>query len=427
MSNLAIRVENISKKYNLGTLGYRSFKRDLGALFSLGGKRDGARPKGTERQSSNDSPESVFWALSDISFEVGQGDRLGIIGRNGAGKSTLLKVLSRITAPTEGAFKVRGRISSLLEVGTGFHPELTGRDNIFLNGAILGMKRREIQTKFDEIVAFSGVEKFIDTPVKRYSSGMYIRLAFSVAAHLESEIMIVDEVLAVGDAEFQKKCLGKMEDISKGQGRTILFVSHYIPAVRALCNRGLYLKSGKIAIDGTIDEAIGEYHFSNRPKSAIWTPSLEAEPIKYMRILEMDLRGRDGQPVLNSINSEEEVIYRLKFDLFELPHQFTIGFTIFNSRYEVVYRSLTTDSSDSFNSRFVMGTNEVYCIVPISFLASGVYFISLDASVHNQFWVVNPSENRDYDLRLEVRNDHFSILHTPQGPIAPRVVWWSNR
>ena len=200
-----------------------------------------------------------FWALKDLSFEIKKGDRVGIIGKNGAGKSTLLKVLSRITEPTTGKVFIKGRVASLLEVGTGFHPELTGRENIFLNGAIMGMSRAEIKRKFDEIVDFSGVEKFLDTPVKRYSSGMYVRLAFSVAAHLEPEILVVDEVLAVGDAEFQKKCLGKMQDVSNSEGRTVLFVSHNLMALSSLCNKGIYLKNGQIRSQGEIEEALSQY------------------------------------------------------------------------------------------------------------------------------------------------------------------------
>lgn len=204
--------------------------------------------------------KEIFWALKDINFEINQGDRVGIIGRNGAGKSTLLKILSRITEPTIGRIKIKGRVASLLEVGTGFHPELTGRENIFLNGAILGMNRSEIKKHFDEIVDFAEVEKFLDTPVKRYSSGMYVRLAFAVAAHLEPEILIVDEVLAVGDAQFQKKCLGKMEDVSKSEGRTILFVSHNLGMVSSLCNTGIHLKNGQISDTGNISEVIAAYN-----------------------------------------------------------------------------------------------------------------------------------------------------------------------
>jgi lipopolysaccharide transport system ATP-binding protein len=245
MSDVVIKVENLSKQYNLGELHHQtnSFRDKVTSFF----KKDGS-PKKAE----------ILWALKDVSFEVKRGEILGIIGRNGAGKSTLLKILSRITKPTSGKALINGRVGNLLEVGTGFHPELTGRENIYLNSAILGMKRAEISKKFDEIVAFAEIEKFIDTPVKRYSSGMYVRLAFAVAAHLEPEILLVDEVLAVGDAAFQKKCLGKIGDIS-GEGRTVLFVSHNMAAVRSLCPMSMYIESGRIACFDSSERAIDCY------------------------------------------------------------------------------------------------------------------------------------------------------------------------
>lgn len=242
----AISVKNISKKYELGLIGSASLRETITGMFQR-------KPKGLSEEESG-----VFWALKDISFEVPVGDTLGIIGHNGAGKSTLLKVISKITQPTTGRIEFRGRVASLLEVGTGFHPELTGRENIFLNGAILGMSKQEIKNNFDEIVDFSGVEKFLDTPVKRYSSGMYVRLAFSVAAHLEPEILLVDEVLSVGDYEFQKKCLGKMSEVAGG-GRTVLFVSHNMGAVQQLTNRCLLINKGKVQADTNSFDAVEEY------------------------------------------------------------------------------------------------------------------------------------------------------------------------
>lgn len=259
MSNPIIRVENLGKKYVLSHQqeGRGNYKA-LRDVIADGAKSFGKKfLKPSDNRASNSSREE-FWALKDVSFEINQGDRVGIIGRNGAGKSTLLKVLSRITEPTKGSIRIKGRVASLLEVGTGFHPELTGRENIYLNGAILGMSKIEIQRKFDEIVAFAEVEKFLDTPVKRYSSGMYVRLAFAVAAHLEPEILVVDEVLAVGDVQFQKKCLGKMKDVGK-EGRTVLFVSHTMSAIEALCNRGILLKSGSVILDDNPQKAIDAY------------------------------------------------------------------------------------------------------------------------------------------------------------------------
>lgn len=252
-----ISVENLSKCYRLGQIGTGTFAHDLAVWWAkLRGKANPLLRIGDPDHGNRNGEE--LWALRNVSFSVELGEVLGIIGRNGAGKSTLLKILSRITAPTSGRIRVRGRVASLLEVGTGFHPELTGRENVYLNGAILGMSKREIERKFDEIVSFAEVEKFIDTPVKRYSSGMYVRLAFAVAAHLEPEILVVDEVLAVGDSEFQKKCLGKMNDVAQ-EGRTILFVSHNMASISNLCTKGVVLHQGRIVMAGDIDEAIARY------------------------------------------------------------------------------------------------------------------------------------------------------------------------
>ncbi|RNA60761.1 ATP-binding cassette domain-containing protein [Chryseobacterium nematophagum] len=257
---LALKAENISKQYRLGQVGTGTLSHDLNRFWhKLRGKEDPYLKIGETNDRTSKGNSEYVWSLRDINFEIEQGDAIGIIGRNGAGKSTLLKLLSKVTKPTTGKIYTRGRIASLLEVGTGFHPEMTGRENVYLNGAILGMTRKEIARKFDEIVDFSGVERYIDTPVKRYSSGMYVRLAFAVAAHLESEILIVDEVLAVGDADFQKKCLGKMGDVTKGEGRTILFVSHNMTAVKELCNNGILLNQGMISYQGNMLDTIIEY------------------------------------------------------------------------------------------------------------------------------------------------------------------------
>jgi len=254
----AITVEGISKEYRLGLINNGRLYRDFQSWMARLRKKDDPWTKIGE--DSKFGKKDRFWALKDVTFDVKAGDRIAIMGRNGAGKSTMLKILSRITAPTEGTVKVKGRIASLLEVGTGFHPELTGRDNVFLNGAILGMRKSEIARKFDEIVAFSEIEDFIDTPVKRYSSGMYVRLAFAVAAHLEAEILVADEVLAVGDVNFQAKCLGKMQDVSEHQGRTIVFVSHNAGAVERLCNVGLILEKGRTCFESKdIQEVVKEY------------------------------------------------------------------------------------------------------------------------------------------------------------------------
>jgi len=285
-----VKAENVSKLYRLGIIGMGTLSHDLKRWWALRrGKEDPYLKIGTENDTKKKNVSDYSWALRDINFEINQGDTLGIIGKNGAGKSTLLKILSRVTSPTEGTIRVRGRIASLLEVGTGFHPELTGRENIFMNGAILGMTKKEITRKFDEIVDFSGVELYIDTPVKRYSSGMYVRLAFAVAAHLEPEILIVDEVLAVGDAEFQKKCLGKMGEVAN-DGRTIIFVSHNMQAVQSLCKTAMYLKAGQLIEIGSTDKVINNY-LSREVKNCIYRKwALEEAPGNdKIRILQAEL------------------------------------------------------------------------------------------------------------------------------------------
>jgi lipopolysaccharide transport system ATP-binding protein len=312
-SNTIISVENVGKSYTLQHQGkgerYSTLRdlmaRQIVAPFRAAGKKmgqrnglNGSHPNARKPSLSKNSVEN-FWALKDVSFDVQQGDVMGIIGRNGAGKSTLLKILSRITEPTEGRIRIKGRVASLLEVGTGFHPELSGRENIYLNGAILGMSRAEIKAKFDEIVAFAEVERFLDTPVKRYSSGMYVRLAFAVAAHLEPEILIVDEVLAVGDAEFQKKCLGKMSSVADS-GRTILFVSHNMAAIRTLCQRAMVLRQGRLTFLANVDECIADYGSSTSGEHAsTWTrpTTLASGPLSY-KSLSLHLEGEQPELTL---------------------------------------------------------------------------------------------------------------------------------
>lgn len=258
--SVAININNVSKAYQLGVINTGSFSSDIVRWWALKrGKEDPFLKIAEDNDRSSFGSSNMVWSLKDVSFDIEQGDSIGIIGRNGAGKSTLLKILSQVTHPTTGQIKIKGKVASLLEVGTGFHPELTGRENIFLNGAILGMRKQEIKEKFDEIVAFSGVERYIDTPVKRYSSGMYVRLAFAVAAHLESDILIVDEVLAVGDAEFQKKCMGKMNQLGKSTGRTILFVSHNMAAIKSLCRKSVFMEKGKVVAIGETGDVISKY------------------------------------------------------------------------------------------------------------------------------------------------------------------------
>lgn len=304
MSKSVIQVENLSKAYQIGQIGTGTISRDLERFFAtkILGKEDPFLKIGETNDRSIKGQSDIVWSLKDINFEINQGDAVGIIGKNGAGKSTLLKLLSRVTSPTTGEIKVKGRIASLLEVGTGFHPELSGRENIYLNGAILGMRKKEIARKLDEIIDFSGVERYIDTPVKRYSSGMYVRLAFAVAAHLESEILIVDEVLAVGDAEFQKKCLGKMGDISKGEGRTVLFVSHNMAAVQNLCTKGILLENGIVSTQGEVDIVIRNYLETNK-LSDFWMQNNKPISGIYISSANVIITGR--QPNLKLIINTE--------------------------------------------------------------------------------------------------------------------------
>jgi lipopolysaccharide transport system ATP-binding protein len=286
-----IKVENLSKAYQLGNYGTGTISRDLERFWAkIRGKEDPFLKIGEINDRTTKGGSDIVWSLNDLNFDIEEGDAVGIIGRNGAGKSTLLKILSRVTSPTTGSVKVKGRVSSMLEVGTGFHPELSGEENIYLNGAILGMRKAEIKRKFDEIVDFAGVERYIDTPVKRYSSGMYVRLAFAVAAHLESEILIVDEVLAVGDAEFQKKCLGKMGDVSKSEGRTVLFVSHNMGSIKDICNTTILLNNGTIAEQGNTINVINKYlkgTYSNNKQKLSFIGNLT----KHMTFTRVEVNG----------------------------------------------------------------------------------------------------------------------------------------
>lgn len=314
MSNTVIKVENLSKQYRLGNVGLGTIGADLNRWYQtrLRGREDPYLTIGEENDRSSKGSSDYVWALRDINFEVKQGEVLGIIGRNGAGKSTLLKILSRTTTPTTGQIKIKGRVASLLEVGTGFHPELTGRENIFLNGAILGMTKQEIKSKFDEIVDFAGVERYVDTPVKRYSSGMYVRLAFGVAAHLEPEILIVDEVLAVGDAEFQKKAIGKMKDVSTKEGRTVLFVSHNMVAVQNICGETILLSNGQINNRGETGNIISRY-FSVEKKKYSSIAAIEERNGNGKLLFTNGMIKVENSEIDNVVDSFSNVVIELEF------------------------------------------------------------------------------------------------------------------
>ncbi len=315
-----IKVENLSKAYQLGNFGTGTVSRDLERFWAKArGKEDPFLKIGEVNDRTKKGESDIVWSLKGLNFEIEQGDAVGIIGRNGAGKSTLLKILSRVTSPTTGSVKIKGRVSSLLEVGTGFHPELSGKENIYLNGAILGMRKAEIKRKFDEIVDFAGVERYIDTPVKRYSSGMYVRLAFAVAAHLESEILVVDEVLAVGDAEFQKKCLGKMGEVSKGEGRTVLFVSHNMGSISQLCDNSILLQNGLLDEFGNTDLVIRNYLNNNAKFTLIQNDSTVDNCYQIAMML-----SKDGSPK-SDFEYDECLIVLLKVNIIEYNNNLEIA------------------------------------------------------------------------------------------------------
>lgn len=364
---LALKAENISKLYRLGQVGTGTLSHDLNRFWhQIRGKEDPYLRIGEANDRSQKGDSEYVWSLKDINFEIEQGDAVGIIGRNGAGKSTLLKLLSKVTKPTTGQIHTRGRIASLLEVGTGFHPEMTGRENVYLNGAILGMTRKEITRKFDEIVDFSGVERYIDTPVKRYSSGMYVRLAFAVAAHLESEILIVDEVLAVGDAEFQKKCLGKMGDVTKGEGRTVLFVSHNMDAVKKLCNTGIYLEKGTVKYKGNISSVI--YHYNRFLFENKKTYYVNDTPIPE-KISSISITDNNGQR-RDSISSFDEDYYlNIVFHANDFSNV-EFGCTIFTEEGEALISSEVLS-----NIKGKDGKSEAKIKIPHHLLTAGDYYL----------------------------------------------------
>ncbi|UOU99033.1 polysaccharide ABC transporter ATP-binding protein [Chryseobacterium daecheongense] len=363
---LALKAENISKQYRLGEVGTGTLSHDLNRFWhKVRGKEDPYLKIGEANDRTTKGDSEYVWSLRDINFEIQQGDAVGIIGRNGAGKSTLLKLLSKVTKPTTGKIYTQGRIASLLEVGTGFHPEMTGRENVFLNGAILGMTRKEIKRKFDEIVDFSGVERYIDTPVKRYSSGMYVRLAFAVAAHLESEILIVDEVLAVGDAEFQKKCLGKMGDVTRGEGRTVLFVSHNMGAMLQLCNSSLFLRNGLLEYSGNIHKAIDLYNKNESVDDGIYHGQYSDD--KEMYFSEVSLHHEHSNDIVSTFKSSQYVVIKFKVATNSFIENSAIFVTILNSVKNKVFSAETPLRKD----------RETYYIkIEKGFLAGGIYSLS---------------------------------------------------
>jgi lipopolysaccharide transport system ATP-binding protein len=378
MSKTVIKVENLSKQYRLGLVGTGTLSHDLNRWWHLvRGKEDPYLKIGETNDRSSKGESEYVWALRDINFEVKEGEVLGIIGKNGAGKSTLLKLLSKVTAPTTGSIKAKGRIASLLEVGTGFHPELTGRENIYLNGTILGMTKVEVASKLDEIVAFAGVERYLDTPVKRYSSGMKVRLGFAVAAHLEPEILIVDEVLAVGDAEFQKKAIGKMQEVSGQSGRTVLFVSHNMGSVKHLCNRGLVLKNGVISFNGMTEDAIWNY-LNTENGSHHQFPLDEREDRvggHKFRFTKIELLNKNDAQI-NEIPSGEELRVKLYYDI---PSN-SVRNVVFRLKFVNKHGQVMFLCNNSFLGEIIKSLHHpglVTFIIPCIPLLPGKYFIDI--------------------------------------------------
>ena len=415
MSDVVIQVENLSKAYQIGQIGTGTISRDLERFWvtKIRGKEDPFLKIGEANDRSIKGTSDIVWSLKDINFDIHQGDAVGIIGRNGAGKSTLLKLLSRVTSPTTGQIKIKGRIASLLEVGTGFHPELSGRENIYLNGAILGMRKKEITRKLEEIIDFSGVERYVDTPVKRYSSGMYVRLAFAVAAHLESEILIVDEVLAVGDAEFQKKCLGKMGDISKGEGRTVLFVSHNMLAVKSLCTTGIALRNGYIQKTGSVESVIDSY-LSNASVISKSFVSIEMVNEGFsLHSINVSNNGIDG-----SFNIEEDLIIDIEVSS-EKDFE-GINVNLFFKTIEGILIFATCSNSVFFNKGF----STYQCVIPAYTLNDNIYSIDLMVVKHGAKILHNIKDIISIE-GVEVKRDGSWLEKFP-GLIRPQTFEWKK-
>ena len=405
MNDIAIKIEGIGKKYTVGKQKDNSLRGSLGSILK-----------------STASKKESFWALKDISFEVKRGEVIGIIGKNGAGKSTLLKVLSQITKPSKGRIEINGRVASLLEVGTGFHPELTGRENIYLNGTILGMTRKEVKSKFDEIVEFSGVENFIDTPVKHYSSGMYVRLAFAVAAHLDPEILIIDEVLAVGDAEFQKKCLGKLKDVAQ-QGRTVLFVSHNMNAVNSLCSKCLYIKNGETEMYNKTDVVISKYLNSSELNTYDVTFKKEEMPgDEFVSISSVKIIGINKEPI-NSVNINNLFGIEIKYNILKDSQYKPLPNVHFHtSRGDYAFISNHTKAK---NNIFSKGKYQSVVWIPKDLLNTNFYLISLamttfSAKVIMHVWlegILGIEVIEDINLRED------DYRHEMPGVIRPKLSW----
>jgi len=420
MSDLALKVENISKRYRIGLAKDRP--DTLRDLLMSGVER--VRHMFTPKKSGRYESPSHIWALKNVSFEVERGQVLGIVGRNGAGKSTLLKILSRVTDPTEGRGEIHGRVGSLLEVGTGFHPELSGRENIYLNGAILGMRREEIDRKFDEIVAFSEVGKFIDTPVKRFSSGMYLRLAFAVAAHLEPEILVVDEVLAVGDAEFQRKCLGKMNDVAQ-EGRTVLFVSHNMSAILRLTQETIVLDNGQIVMRAPTPEAVDHYLNMGLTKQGErnWQSEEFTDDMVAFRPVALRVSSPQGQ-VVDTVNAADGFNIELEYNLSEAISGLRVGLYLMTTRGEYVFTTFDTDDPSMYETFTVRPAGHYVsrCHIPPNLMNEGRFVLGVNASVYR----IKRYFQDDKALTFTVDATGAPGKHWPEkrlGPVRPKLDW----
>ncbi|MDR3574702.1 MAG: ABC transporter ATP-binding protein [Anaerolineaceae bacterium] len=429
MSHIVISAEHLSKTYRLGQIGTGTLSRDLAVWWAKVRGKPNPLLKIGEKDHGNRNGE-MLWALKDVSFQVAQGEVLGIIGRNGAGKSTLLKILSCVTAPTSGRVRVQGRIASLLEVGTGFHPELTGRENIYLNGAILGMTKEEVRRKFDEIVSFAEVEKFVDTPVKRYSSGMYVRLAFAVAAHLDPEILLVDEVLAVGDAEFQKKCLGKIGEIAV-EGRTVLFVSHNMNSIERMCKSIILLNSGKLLIAShKVSDIVNSYLVGDHSDQNVGLWSLDQDNFNnlWFKPIKLIICNSKGELKDQPINNEDtDVWLQLEGFVQQLDPSLTIGCALYGDNGELLFWSYQTDQAKENWPKLKIGKNKIRCNLPPNFLNEGTYRIELIGGLHYREWLFDPGKNNPsviINIRGGLSKSPLWIAKRP-GMLAPIIKWKS--
>ncbi|VXC16169.1 Lipopolysaccharide transport system ATP-binding protein [Flavobacterium sp. 9R] len=418
--DIILKAENISKQYRLGTVGTGTLSHDLNRWWhKIRGKEDPYLRIGETNDRTTKGASDYVWALQDINFEVQRGEVLGIIGKNGAGKSTLLKILSKVTAPTTGSIKSRGRIASLLEVGTGFNGELTGRENVYLNGAILGMTKKEITAKLDEIIAFSGCERYIDTPVKRYSSGMTVRLAFAVAAFLEPEILVIDEVLAVGDAEFQKKAIGKMQDISKGEGRTVLFVSHNMAAVKSLCTRGIVMEQGRVVFEGGINDSINLYLNLDKKKNTSTEVVISDSNRRFVNTKEIEfLSAKLLNPLYeNCFANSKDIVVGLNFKVNKKVAKYRIAGSIFNSEEYKVGTFFTNDKDFYAQGELVYEELSIHN----HNLAKGEYYFALSIGIGNEEY-----GNVEYDIVYEVLNFEITHKFDLDSPINKWPRDWGN-